>query len=133
MAVDIRIAPFAVTGATDDDTSIYALVAPSAALGGGLTIVDAYAIDDTATGAGTSWAVALHKYSALGTPAVNGTIAAAVGGTASPFAAGVPQQFTLDTDYTFLNAGEWLVIEKTEDNSSDPQVGYVIVHYYIGR
>jgi len=130
---DVITLAIALAGATDDDTSIYALKAPSAALGGGIRILDAYAIDDTATASGTSWAVALHKYSNAGTPAVNGTIAAAVGGTADPFAAGVPKQFTVDEDYSFLNAGEWLVVEKTEDNSSDPQVGMVIVHYVRGN
>ena len=130
---DVITLSIPLAAAAGDDTSIYALKAPSAALGGGLRILDAYAVDDAATTSGTSWAVALHKYSSAGTPAVNGTIAAAVGGTADPFAAGVPKQFTISDTYGFLDAGEWLVIEKTEDNSSDPTVGVVVVHYVRGK
>jgi hypothetical protein len=47
---------------------------------------------------------------------VNGTIAAAIGGTAGTvWTEGVPQAFTIDADYAFLDAGEWLVIDYQED------------------
>lgn len=133
MAMDYNILSVSLSEAAGDDASLYVLKAPSAANGGGLTILEAYVIDEGATTSGTSWAVALHKYSSAGTPAVNGTIAAAIGGTSDPFAKGVPKTFTIAAAYRFLDAGEWLVIEKTEDNSSDPTHGYVTVSWIPGK
>lgn len=132
--LNTKIMTVSLSEAADDDVSLYVLKAPSARLGGGIRILDAYAVDEVATGAGTSWTVALHRYTAVGTPAVDGTIAVAIGGTATPWAKGVPKQFTIDDTYAFLDAGKWLVIEKKDDGaSSDPTNAYVIIHYQLGN
>ncbi len=109
------------------------LRAPSDSAGGGITIVEAYAVNHAATSAGTSFSLGLQRFSAAGTPVVNGTIAPAVGGTASPWADGVPKKFTLDGDYTSLDAGEYLVIDYAEQTSGNPTNCYVTVHYLLGR
>lgn len=107
---------------------LFAFRAPSAGFGGGVTILSGYASNATTQGAGTSFSVALHKYSSAGTPAVNGTIAAAIGGTAATFwTANIPQAFTIDTDYAYLSAGEWLVVDYQEDTSGNPAGGMVTV------
>ncbi len=104
-----------------DNLKLWVYKAPTAALGGGVRILSAHATVGVATGAGTSFSLALHKYSSAGTPAVNGTIAAAIGGTAATYwTAGVPQAFTIDADYSFLDAGEWLVLDYQEDNALAP-------------
>lgn len=133
MAQDFRITPISLTQLQGDTVTYFAMKAPSAANGGGFTILEAYAVDDTATGAGTSWGISLHKYSALGTPAVNGTIAAEIGGTVSPWVKGVPKTFTIAAAYAFVDAGEWVAIEKDEENSSDPMAGQVVIIWTPGR
>lgn len=101
-----------------DDKQIAVFKAPTNALGGGVRLQSAEFTPGAATHAGTSFSLALHKYSAAGTPAVNGTIAAAIGGTAATiWADGVPQAFVLDTDYSFIDAGEYIVLDYQEDNS----------------
>ena len=104
-----------------DDKQIFLYQAPTDSLGGGVRVLAASAVNGAATGAGTSFSFALHKYSSAGTPAVNGTIAAAIGGTAATiWADAVPQSFSIDADYSFLDAGEWLVLDYQEDNASAP-------------
>ena len=132
MAQDIRITSVSTTQLQGDDVTFFALKAPSAANGGGLTVLAAWAVDDAATTSGTSYSLALHQYSSAGTPALAGTIAAAIGGTADPFAAGVPKAFTISSTYQFIDAGEWVAIQKEEDNSSDPSSGMVIIHWVPG-
>jgi hypothetical protein len=137
MSLDYQITTYPLTGDhDDDDTTLFALKAPAAGSGGGLTILEAYVVEDELEadqGVGTAWAVALHKYSSAGTPALNGTIAAAVGGTADLWVAGVPKTFTIDADYAFVDAGEWVAIEKTEENSNDPNQAVVIITWVRGR
>lgn len=116
-----------------NDKQLFALQAPSDAHGGGLTIVDASIVNGAATTSGTSFSLALHRYSNEGTPAVNGTIAAAIGGTATPWAAGVPQNFTLDADYTFVDAGEWVVLQYNEQTAGNPTNATATIHYVMGR
>ena len=92
-----------------DDKQIFLWRAPAAC-----EIHRAYAITDTAQGAGTAGSFALHIYSNAGTPALSGTVAAAVGGTAAPLAADVPSAFTISEGT--LAAGEWLVCQYDEDS-----------------
>lgn len=125
--------PDTATGWQGDDVKGHILKAPLNGEGGGITIVRAYAVNQAATGAGTSFSLALHNYDTHGTAlkSSGGTVAAAIGGTASPWAAGVPKEFTLSNPY--LGAGEWLVLDKQEDNSSDPTRGVVVIEYVMGR
>lgn len=104
--------------------------APSAALGGAVRIVRAYATNQAATGAGTGFSLSLLNYGTAGT-ALAGTVAAAIGGTGSPWAAGTPKEFTIsDGD---LDADEWLVLRKNETNSSDPSRCMVVIQYMHGN
>jgi len=121
-------------GATDwqgDDVHMHIYKAPDADEGGNVQVLSAWAVMAAATGAGTSFSLALHNYGTAGT-AVEGTVAAAMGGTAdaAQWAADTPREFTIsDGD---LNAGEWLVLDKQEDNSSDPTRGIVVVNILEG-
>lgn len=104
--------------------------APSSTYGGGITILRAYATNQAATGAGTGFALALLNYGTAGT-AVAGTIAAAIGGTGDPWAAGTPKSFTISDGE--IDADEWIVLSKTETNSSDPSRCYVVIQYVDGQ
>ena len=117
-----------------DNKQIFLYQAPTDAKGGGVRLQSAVAVNGAATGAGTSFSFALHKYSNAGTPAVNGTIAPAIGGTAATiWADAVPQAFVLDDDYTFLDAGEWLVLDYQEDNASAPTNSVVTANLQMGK
>lgn len=115
------------------DKALKVLRAPSDSAGGGITIVEAYAVNHATPGAGTSFTLELQRFSSAGTPVVNGTIAPAIGGTAASWTDGVPKQFDIDGDYASLDAGEWLVIDYAEQGTGNPTNGYVTVHYLLGR
>ena len=70
--------------------------------------------------------VTLITMTNAGTPAVSGTIAAAVGGTAT---AGVPYAFTI-TDGG-VDGGEWVAAQ--ENNIGTPTRAHVTVSYTMGR
>lgn len=117
-----------------DDVACPILRAPDAEDGGGLTILSAYAVNGAATTSGTAFALALHNYGTAGTAikaGAAGTVAAPIGGTADTFAAGAPKAFTISN--AFLAAGEWLALVKTEENSSDPTRGVVVLSYVMGK
>lgn len=117
-----------------DNKQIFLYQAPTDGLGGGVRVVSASAVNGAATNAGTSFSFALHKYSNAGTPAVNGTIAAAIGGTAATvWAAKVPQAFTINSTYAFLDAGEWLVLDYQEDTAGNPTNAVVTVNLQVGK
>lgn len=95
-------------GALSNDVRLI-FQAPLAAHGGGIRVLSAAVID----GGTPDSSLALLKYSAAGTPAVNGTLATAViGGTASQFVADVPKAWTIDDPNSFVAAGEWIVISE---------------------
>ena len=101
-----------------DNKQLFIFQAPSAGRGGGVTILSAAAETLTSQTAGTSFSLQLLKYSSAGTPAVNGTISGAIGGTAATYwHAGIPQSFVINTTYAFLDAGEWLVLDYQEDGT----------------
>jgi hypothetical protein len=117
-----------------DNKQIFLFRAPTDSLGGGVRILSAYAVTANAANAGTSYSYQLLKYSSAGTPAVNGTISAAIGGTAATvWAAGVPQAFTIDADYAFLDAGESLVLDYQEDTAGNPVNSTVVVWAQMGN
>lgn len=117
-----------------DNKKLFLYRAPSDSLGGGVRVLSAYAVNGAATGAGTSFSYQLLKYSNAGTPAVNGTISAAIGGTAATiWADAVPQAFTVDADQAFLDAGEWLVLDYQEDTAGNPTNSVVTVNLAVGK
>lgn len=135
--LDVKIMTIALpdtsTGFQGDDVVGHLFAAPSDAHGGGITILAAYGVNAAATGAGTGFALQLENWGTGGTAikASGGTLAAAIGGTADPWAASTPKSFTISN--SFVDAGEWVVVRKNETNSSDPTRGVVVVHYVLGR
>jgi len=91
------------------------------------------AVNMAATAGGTSFTLALHKYSNAGTPAVNGTISDTIGGSADEWADSVPKEFTIDSDYSFLDADEWLAVAYAEENSGNPTRAYITIKYEVGK
>lgn len=136
---DVHIVSFPLqdtaNGWQGDDVTGHIFKAPSDAQGGGITILDAWASNAVATGAGTSFSLQLENWSTAGTAIKSGaagTIAAAIGGTAATiWAANVPQSFTLG--YPFVDAGEYVVLRKNESNSSDPTRAVVNIAYVMGK
>jgi hypothetical protein len=112
------------------------LKAPSAALGGGITILSVEVVPATATNDGTAWAVALVNGGTLGT-VLGGTIAAKVGGTAtaSNFAANTIYPFTIITtsNINMLSAGQYLAAKITQEGVTDVPDGVMHIQYLNGR
>lgn len=132
---DVNIITVPLSGAdwAGDDVTGHAFRAPTNAQGGGVTILRADVVNAAATGAGTGWGVQFENWGTGGTAIKDsgGTVAAEVGGTASPFEAGVPKAATIENG--FVDAGEWIVIRKAETNSSDPVRGVVTFHILTGK
>jgi len=106
--------------------------APEDGQGGGVTLKNVYVVNEAATTSGTAFALALLNYGTGGAAVKSsgGTIGS-VGGTADVFAAGTPKEMTISN--TFVDAGEWLVLSKTETNSSDPTRGMLMMEFEVGR
>lgn len=108
---------------------------PSLANGGGLTILEAWAVNHAATTSGTTHSLQLLNYGTAGTAvkSTGGTISNAIGGTADAWAESVPKAFTLVAAGQYIGPGEYVVILKDEENSSDPTRGLVNIIYKIGK
>lgn len=130
MSVDFKTLSIALPAAVDD---VFVVKAPDAANGGGLRVLEASVVNHAATSSTVSYTVALHRYSNAGTPAVNGTVAAAMGGTASHWADNVPQDMTIDSAYSFVGAGEYLVASLTAQNGGAPTRAYLMLTYVPGK
>lgn len=134
MAGNFHITSVVLPTTLGDSKELVVLRAPTDPLGGGLRIKWAYAVE-MASGqtSGTAYALALHKFSAAGTPAVNGTIAAPVGGTSAPLASGVPQAFTLNDSYSFVDAGESVTVFYDEEGgATNPVEASVVIGWEPG-
>ena len=121
-----------------NNKQLFVFKAPSADNGGGVRILEATAVNGASIAnslgvGGTTFTLALHKYSSAGTPVVNGTIAAAIGGTAVGWTAGVPQTFTLNSTYSYISAGEWVVLQYNEINAGNPTNGFAHIRYQMGK
>jgi hypothetical protein len=122
-----------------DNKQLFIFRAPTAANGGGVTIIAADIVSDVSGKqgvGGTTFSVALHRYGSVatgGTPAVNGTVAAAIGGTAWTWAAGVLNYFTIDNAAAYLKPGESLIAQYSEQNAGNPVNGVVMVRYVVGK
>ena len=132
MAFDVKILSIPISDPEGADTLLL-FKAPTDSQGGGIRLLAAEAVNHAATGSGTSFSYALHKYSNAGTPAVNGTISDTIGGTASPWADSVPKSFTLDSDYTFIDAGEWVALSYVEQTNGAPTNGVISLKYVMGK
>lgn len=135
MAGNFHVTSVVLPTTLGDTKELVVLRAPSDALGGGLRVKWAYAVEmASGQAAGTAYALSLHKFSAAGTPALNGTIAAPVGGTTTPLAAGVPQNFTIDADYSFVDAGESVTVYYDEEGgATNPVEASVVIGWEPGK
>lgn len=124
---------FPVSDPGGDNKQLFLYKAPTDGHGGGVRLLEAYAVNGAATDAGTTFTFALHKYTNAGTPALSGTIAAAIGGTAAPWAAKVPKAFTVDSDTSFLDAGEWMVCQYGEVANGSPTLASVTCLFQVGK
>lgn len=131
---EIHVANVSLSGTTADGALFWMFKAPSAANGGGVRIVGAWAQNGATHGAGTAMALTLLKYSSAGTPALNGTIGAKLAGTADPFTINIPKSFTLDSSYTYVSAGEYVVVKYNEEGAAtDPLGATVEIQYQMGK
>ena len=103
---------------------------------GDLTVRSAYVVAENAQGVGTAVLLALQNWGTAGT-AVEGTIAAAVGGTAaaSELSARTPVAATVDPDHAYVSDGEWLVVYETEEGTGwiSGDIFTYVVEYTLGR
>lgn len=137
---DVHVVTYALGDPGGDNKQLYLLRAPTANQGGGITILGGEVVQ-AGTAAlshgvgGTTYTVALHKYTNAATPVVYGTIAAGVGGTAQGWGAGRPNTFTIDTAGTlrYLGPGEYLVAQYNEVNAGNPTLASIIVRYLMGK
>lgn len=131
MSQDVHTLSVFVTDPGADDQQLFIGKAPTDANGGGITILDAYAVNSAAlAGAGTTFTFQLLTYSNAGTPAVSGTISNVIG-SATQWGADVPQQFTISD--AWVDGGEWIVCDYQELNAGNPTLAHVVVHYTMGR
>jgi hypothetical protein len=120
--------------------TIYLLRAPTAAQGGGITILGAEAVQSGTASlshgvGGTTFTLQLMKYTNAATPAVYGTISNAIGGTAVGWGAGRTNEFTITTSGTtnYLSPGEWLVADYVEVNAGNPNNLSLVVRWVYGK
>lgn len=128
-AFDINTVSVAIPDPGSDDQQIFLLRAPSDSQGGGLTILGGFAANGATTGAGTTFSYQLLRYSNAGTPVVNGTITAVLDGA---WTADVPRSFVIGGD-TFIDAGEYVVLDYQETASGNPTNSVVSLQYLMGK
>lgn len=120
--------PLPATGA-DDDVLVY----KHAATGGKITILDCYVTNAATTSSTPSFTIELHRYSSAGTPVLQGTAGASVGGTGDHWTADVPKSLTLDSTYKVVDEGECLVLSYAEVDGGTHTKGYATIHYVMGK
>lgn len=86
---------------------------PPAGVGGAFTVTGVEVWFGATTSSTISVVVDVLKYSNAGTPALNGTIAASIGGTADHWAVGVPKRPTVSAANAKVSAGEYVAIKTT--------------------
>lgn len=105
--------------------------APSAASGGGITILEAHVIEGGSGGTTASSFRLLKGTVSGGTFTANGTIdSAAVGGTASVFIKNIAKSWTIANPY--VSPGEWLAVIEGNVQAA-PTVTRIAVSYVVGR
>lgn len=115
--------------------TVLAFQAPAAATGGGVTITSVSVVQAATTTGTVGYSVTLLRYgtaAAGGTPALDGTIMAALGGTADHWVSGVPKAGTIGAD-PFLAAGKWLAAGWAPANAGTPTAGFINIRYVVGR
>tara|TARA_R110000868_G_scaffold34930_9_gene125590 strand:- start:524 stop:910 length:387 start_codon:yes stop_codon:yes gene_type:complete len=124
-----EISTFVVPVPADAD-DVIVLKVPS--FGGAITLVDAYGVNHATTSGTASFTLQLIKRSTAGT-VVQGTVGAALGGTADHWTDLVPKAFTLSTTYTTLEEGECLSVDCAAVAGGSNTRGMVVLSYVQGR
>jgi hypothetical protein len=107
------------------------LKAPDSAKGGGITIIDGFAVNGAATSGANSFRLRLLDMGSTGTT-LSGTAADWIGGTGSHWAANTPKRFTTN-DY-FLAAGRYLGLAMEVQGTGQITTPAVVqVLYVMGR
>lgn len=139
MAAEVHTVSLTLGDPGADNKQIGWFRAPLDAVGGGITITAAWvtlgnSVTNSLGVGGTTFTLALHKYSNAASPVVNGTISsAAVGGTAVGWTANVPQVLGLNAGQVFVDAGEYVVWQYNEINNGNPVNGVANFQYQMGR
>ncbi len=136
MSTSFDVIPFSVqlNGSLNTGTALMPLffVPEDEALGGGYTLLEAYYQAGTTTGAGTAFTLQLVHGGYRGT-ALGGTVAAAIGGTASLFASDTVYGFTLVDALKTFAAGDSLAVRKVASGVNQSPTGVVFGSYVRGR
>lgn len=99
--------------------------APSAANGGGISILEAHALEGGAGGTTTTQLILLKGTMSGGTFTANGTIAPLIGGAGTAFVANIAKPFAIAVPY--VAAGEWVAVKE-----NNVQAGAVVTQVTIG-
>lgn len=110
-----------------DDKQIFLWRAPKA-----VEIKRAYIVTANSQGAGSAGEFMLQYWTSAGTPALSGTVAAALGGTASSsrLTAELPVAYTISEGT--LAAGQWLVLDYQETGDFVEGTVSIVWDYVIG-
>lgn len=100
--------------------------------GGAITLLEAYAVNHATTSGTASFTLALHKRSTAGS-VVQGTIATAIGGTASHWTDLSPKTFTLNSSYVTIDDGECVSVAQVSVDEGTPTRAKVVIHYAQGK
>jgi len=114
--------------ATADDVVVF----KCSDVGGAVKVLEAYAVNHATTSGTATFTLALHKRDTSGT-VIQGTVAAAIGGTASHWTDLTPKTFTLDTNYTVIDDGECISLAQVAVDGGAPTRCKVVIHYAQGK
>lgn len=132
MSVDTQVIPFTL-GEPGAAGTLLLLEAPTVANGGGLTVLAAKGINNATTSGTATFTGRLVKMSSAGTPLLNGTVAALIGGTADHWTVGVPKAWTPAGTAVYLNPGEWLALDYAQVAGGTLTNFRGYVHAQLGR
>lgn len=126
------VAPVIPVDLGGDDKLVPLFKAPSAAGGGGITLLQAQAHNSAATNDATTFTLALVNLGSAGT-AVAGTIGAKIGGSGDAWAARTPKAWTLDATEKLVDAAEWVGVHYNEVGGGNNGVVHVSISYLMGN
>lgn len=132
MGIGSTVVSIPLTTGTVDTYTV--LRAPTGDQGGAITILGAEIVNHATTSGTATFTAQLLSYSNAGTPAVNGTVGATIGGTADHWTDNVPKAFTIGSGAeAVLAAGEYLVVNIASVDTGTPTRPYLMLRYRDGK